>query len=939
VGKNPNGKSWITWDIVVAIVVRFRNVQFSQIMKTILLASRSALILLAFPLLLVRSASAVPATPGYALQLDGSTGYVTTFGVFSDPQDFTISVWFNTTTTQGGKLVGFGDVSTGPSGNYDRHLYMDNQGHVVFGVNPGSIEIISNTVACNDGNWHQAVATLAFSTGMSLYIDGVLATNQAAFNSAQHFNGVWKIGYDNLNNWPDQPASFFFKGTIDEVQIWETPLNASQIQTNLHLFRAGTETYLYSYWHFDEGSGATTTDNSGHVNTGHLEGGATWVTSTAPIGLPQVTNQAASSITASVAVFNGVALPNYQQTGAWFQYGATTNYTFTSLQTAISPNNSSPVSVNQNISGLQQGTLYHYQLVASNSAGTNFGSDLTFTTLSNAQYLLPVTMAATKLSASSVTLNGSLNPNGFDTKAWFEWGSTVICGNSTPTTDLGSGTNAVTITARLFGLQGGQLYYYHLAATNAFGKFIGVNHVLEVPLLGLYGDNPLTNCYGVPFVDPGYTLAPASPLAIAASDDDELGVEENDFGLALTGDGTVIGWGYNGNGETNIPAGLSNVVAIAAGDRSGLALETNGTVVGWGANGGEINIPAGLSNVVAIAAGGNNAFSLALKSDGTVVGWGGNNYGETSIPFGLGSVAAVAAGNNFSLALKSDGTVVNWGYNVNGGNTPPSGLSNVVAIAAGNSFSLALQSNGAVVGWGQNAYEEIPIPSGLTNAVGISVGGYFGMVLQNDGTIVGWGNNPASGGFQNSWDIAGNSRAIAGGLNSGLPAGFPAVQSTTLMSIAAGNDFSLALAGNGTVDGGGNNAYGNLNIPSGLNVSSAPITVSGTVNVNIPGVYTLVYTVTNFMGAVDTVTRTVVVTPPPPPTGITITNIATGQFALQFTGNANAGYSVLATTNVALPLADWTVLGSATSLPNNLFQYIDTKATNIPARFYLLRSP
>ncbi|WP_370233872.1 hypothetical protein, partial [Nocardioides sp.] len=31
--------------------------------------------------------------------------------------------------------------------------------------------------------------------------------------------------------------------------------------------------------------------------------------------------------------------------------------------------------------------------------------------------------------------------------------------------------------------------------------------------------------------------------------------------MALKADGTVIGWGYGGSGQTNSPAGLSNVVS------------------------------------------------------------------------------------------------------------------------------------------------------------------------------------------------------------------------------------------------------------------------------------------------------------------------------------------------------------------------------------------
>src|SRR5207249_4561423 len=57
---------------------------------------------------------------------------------------------------------------------------------------------------------------------------------------------------------------------------------------------------------------------------------------------------------------------------------------------------------------------------------------------------------------------------------------------------------------------------------------------------------------------------------------------------------------------------------------------------------------AGLSNVVAIAAGGDH--SLALKSDGSVVAWGSNTYGESTVP-DLGPVIAISAGFNDSAAL------------------------------------------------------------------------------------------------------------------------------------------------------------------------------------------------------------------------------------------------------------------------------------------------
>ena len=48
---------------------------------------------------------------------------------------------------------------------------------------------------------------------------------------------------------------------------------------------------------------------------------------------------------------------------------------------------------------------------------------------------------------------------------------------------------------------------------------------------------------------------------------------------------------------------------------------------------------------------------------------------------------------------------------------------------------------------------------------------------------------------------------------------------------------------------------------------------------------------------------------------------------------------VLASTNVALPWAQWTSLGSPTLLSNSLYQFTDTSPTNNLHRFYRLRWP
>ncbi len=247
----------------------------------------------------------------------------------------------------------------------------------------------------------------------------------------------------------------------------------------------------------------------------------------------------------------------------------------------------------------------------------------------------------------------------------------------------------------------------------------------------------------------------------------ELAVPESAAGS------TLFAWGDNTYNQTNIPFGLTNATAIAAGPRHSLALLPDRTVVAWGDPGyGALDLPPGLSNVVAIAAGwGHN---LALKTDGTITAWGINRSGQSTVPAGLTNALAIAAGENHSLAVVSNGLVMAWGDNSIRQTSVPTGLSNVVAVAGGGYHSLALRRDGTVAAWGKAVDGQLSVPADLTNALAIAAGSYHSLALRDDGTVVAWGANNYG--------------------QSSVPAAL-----SNVVSIAARLATSMALCGDGTV--------------------------------------------------------------------------------------------------------------------------------------------
>jgi alpha-tubulin suppressor-like RCC1 family protein len=389
------------------------------------------------------------------------------------------------------------------------------------------------------------------------------------------------------------------------------------------------------------------------------------------------------------------------------------------------------------------------------------------------------------------------------------------------------------------GLTNYTSYYYVVSAANAFGESLNSGEIKAIPEFKA-------------------TQVSASDL----------------WSAALMEDGSVWAWGANNASQLGTPSSttyLSTValevplppplLAISAGFEFCLALAADGTVWGWGDDGnselgdGGASVPVshpvhvpGLSSVVAISAGHSHV--LALKSDGTVWGWGANNDGQigtgttgtqvnspTQI-LGLTQAVAVSAGKNHSLALLSNGTVWAWGYNADGelGNgttgspvTSPvqvANLTGITSISAGGAHSLAVDSNGQVWAWGSNTLGQLGTGAvtpgggsrvqvaGISGIVTVSAGENHSLAAGSDGSLWAWGSN--------SFGQLGT--GTPGTILSDNPVSARVSTVPPTLRVAGGTSHSLAIDSTGAVWAWGSDVSGELGNGGGATqVSAVPI--------------------------------------------------------------------------------------------------------------------
>ena len=289
-----------------------------------------------------------------------------------------------------------------------------------------------------------------------------------------------------------------------------------------------------------------------------------------PAQLPIVSTTPATEVTASTATSGGTITSDGGATitANGVCWGTNTNPSISDSKTVDDSNVGQFVS---NLTGLNAGTTYHVRAYATNSVGTAYGADISFSTIGKIP--ASITQAASEVSTTGATLTGTVNPNDLPTTVSFEWGTTTNYGSvATISQNPLTGNSIINVTVIISGLTPGTTYHYRIKTVNSLGT--------------AYGSDITFSTTGLP---PSATTQAASGLSSISATLNGT-VNANSLPTTVTFEyGTTTSYGntitatqspLTGNTNSNISASISGLLPGTSYHFRAKATNAQGTVYG-----------------------------------------------------------------------------------------------------------------------------------------------------------------------------------------------------------------------------------------------------------------------------------------------------------------------------------------------------------------------
>lgn len=177
----------------------------------------------------------LPRNPGFSVNPGDSGRVVMNGSATAAPGTYSVELWFRTTSTTGGMLMGFENSRNATSSEAERQVYLDRTGRLVYGNWPS---LFSGTLQSPrtylDGRWHHLVVTATPRFGnlrqdSVMYVDGV-AVDAGPTARTTAYTGWWRVGAGTRPpSGSNLPTVAGFRGQLDNVAVYPQELSPARV--------------------------------------------------------------------------------------------------------------------------------------------------------------------------------------------------------------------------------------------------------------------------------------------------------------------------------------------------------------------------------------------------------------------------------------------------------------------------------------------------------------------------------------------------------------------------------------------------------------------------------------------------------------------------------------------------------------------------------------